>query len=719
MESPKLDDRTFDDLRRELVRRIPVHAPQWTDHSPGDPGIALIEVFAWLAEGLLHRMNSVPDEAQLELLNLLGVPLKPARPARAMVRFDLPKGTVEPVLLPSLERAVVAAGEIALEAIGELEVLPVEALPVVKWPVVAGNERLQQVQQALQDNLAGAPNDLAPYTTATLPPARHGALPGATEIGLAVDRSLWIALLAPAGCAASNDELRATLAGRVLSVGVRTGDTREEPEPASRQPVVWQIATGSFTDGERRVDRVRYERLVVEEDTTGGFASSGVWRLRLPQDPASFGVWRADDLGSASLLGAGDLPPLLDDERLATRVITWVRCFRESSPPALAVRWVDVNVVAVEQAVTAKPEALGKATGRPGQAVRVAHVPVLEGSLALEVREPEGWVAWQVVDGFGASGPLDRRCVLEPSSGEVRFGDGIRGRMPRMGEAIRARSYRYGGGARGNVPAGAVSKVRSPAPACALRVTNPLPAEGGAERETVEQARARVPLMLRHHDRAVTAEDFHDLAMETPNVALGRVEVLPRHDPIARADGVPGVVTVIVIPAYDPLHPDEPVPDGDTLRRVSGYLEPRRLVTCEVHVTPPEYVAVWVSVALDVEPGFPRGAVGRSVELAIRRHLAPLPPYGPAGRGWPFGREVSAREIEAAVLRVEGVRRVKDVIVEGPSGPTSTVTLACFQLPVVRRVQLSAGDTAAPVDRSGDSTRAGGRFPVPVPPEAR
>jgi predicted phage baseplate assembly protein len=378
----------------------------------------------------------------------------------------------------------------------------------------------------------------------------------------------------------------------------------------------------------------------------------------------------------------------------------------------------------VEQAVTAQPEVLGNGTGRPGQVVTLAHAPVIDGSLYLEVREPAGWLRWEQVDSLGASSPGDPRFVLDPSSGEIRFGDGIRGRSPRAGELIRARTYRYGGGVQGNVPAGAISKIRPPAGAGQLQVTNPLAAEGGVDGETVEQAKARVPLVLRHGDRAVAAEDFRDLAMDTPGAGLGRVEVLPRHQPEARVEGVPGVVTLIVIPAYDPLHPDEPVPDREVLRRVCAWLEPRRLVTTELYVTPPEYVPVWISAAFEVDEGYGAQTVHRWVELAIRQYLAPLPPYGPAGQGWPFGRAVSARDVEAAVLRVEGVRLVHEVLVAGPPPaqgaeppPVGPVALLRWQLPAVRGVQLRTDSTTPdPIDRDGDSARAGGgSMPVPVP----
>ena len=107
---------------------------------------------------------------------------------------------------------------------------------------------------------------------------------------------------------------------------------------------------------------------------------------------------------------------------------------------------------------------------------------------------------------------------------------------------------------------------------------------------------------------------------------------------------------------------------------------------------------------------------------SIRQHLAPLPPYGPAGGGWPFGRDVSEPDVEAAVLRVQGVRLVHDVIVEGALGgdgkPVSVgkIELARWQLPVMRGVQLTTdAATPASIDRTGDSARPGGEVPMPVP----
>jgi hypothetical protein len=88
-------------------------------------------------------------------------------------------------------------------------------------------------------------------------------------------------------------------------------------------------------------------------------------------------------------------------------------------------------------------------------------------------------------------------------------------------------------------------------------------------------------------------------------------------------------------------------------------------VTTELYVIPPTYRKVAVSVALKVKDGFGIEAVRRWVELVLRRYLAPLPPYGPTGKGWPLGHRVYGPELEAAALQVEGVEYLEDLAVAG------------------------------------------------------
>src|SRR5712671_3211363 len=96
---PKIDDRRYDDLRSEALARIPVHTPEWTNFNRSDPGVTLIEVFAFLTESLLYRANQIPERNRKKFLKLLNVPLQPATSAQGLVQFSNDKGTLDTITL--------------------------------------------------------------------------------------------------------------------------------------------------------------------------------------------------------------------------------------------------------------------------------------------------------------------------------------------------------------------------------------------------------------------------------------------------------------------------------------------------------------------------------------------------------------------------------------------------------------------------------------------
>ena len=85
----ELDDRRFQDLVNEARTRIARACPEWTEHNVSDPGITLIELFAWMTDMLVYRLNRVPDKLHVALLELLGITLAPPAPAATEVRFRL------------------------------------------------------------------------------------------------------------------------------------------------------------------------------------------------------------------------------------------------------------------------------------------------------------------------------------------------------------------------------------------------------------------------------------------------------------------------------------------------------------------------------------------------------------------------------------------------------------------------------------------------------
>src|SRR5262245_15575453 len=96
---PSLDDRTYQELRDEALARIPVHTPEWTNFNESDPGVTLIELFAFLTENLLYRSNQIPERNRRKFLTLLGIPLQPASSARGLVTFTNDRGPRQTITL--------------------------------------------------------------------------------------------------------------------------------------------------------------------------------------------------------------------------------------------------------------------------------------------------------------------------------------------------------------------------------------------------------------------------------------------------------------------------------------------------------------------------------------------------------------------------------------------------------------------------------------------
>src|SRR5213082_1274108 len=87
--APNLDNRRLQDLVDAVKRMVMRRCPEWTDHTESDPGVTLIETFAFMTDQLLLRLNQVPDRLYIKFLELIGLRLIPAAPAQVDVTFWL------------------------------------------------------------------------------------------------------------------------------------------------------------------------------------------------------------------------------------------------------------------------------------------------------------------------------------------------------------------------------------------------------------------------------------------------------------------------------------------------------------------------------------------------------------------------------------------------------------------------------------------------------
>jgi predicted phage baseplate assembly protein len=383
----------------------------------------------------------------------------------------------------------------------------------------------------------------------------------------------------------------------------------------------------------------------------------------------------------------------------AFRRLYWIRALLTAVPggPLATVRELRLNTVPATQAATRLDERLGRSNGRPGQVFTLQKKPVLidpltgAPDLELALTDANGTTVWTRVASLFGAGPASAVYLLDPTAGTVTFGDGSTGQIPVADTQVVVSRYRYGGGTIGNVAPGTITAIKGRV-AGVKAVTNPRPAADGSDAETLDEAKLRAPHDLRTRDRAVSGEDFAYLARETPGAAIHKAYALPRRVPtesgFAEKDGA---VTLVVLPANDQ---ETPQPSEAQLRAVGAFLEPRRLVTTELHVTGPRYTPIGsLSARLTVLPGYDLRAVGDAATAALTGFLNPLT-GGADGTGWPFGEDIFHADLYDRLLAIDGVRRVSaldlTLLDQADTDPLADVTaLPEGHLPYLPRASIA------------------------------
>lgn len=721
---PTLDDRRFEDLAQEARARIAAHTPEWTQLNPGDPGVALIDLFAWLADTIIYRVNLIPLRQRRAFLNLLRIPMQPAVPARGVVCLDAPPVAALP---PPLDAggAVLrpASGSAVFTSTTELQPTWLEAVPMVKARYAETDPIKRQETIALLRSL---------YPVATPVPfvAQRALQAAPLAFDGTIDGALYLALLKPPQSKLPDDAatLRRALAGITLSLGLAPPD--DAPATIATEPAPRRL---SFAIATKPIQGTGTRWLPLETllDTSKGARRPGVVQLVLPSTASGLEPPETDD---PMFAGLGASPPELPADISADRLVLWLR-LQSPDDPALALAWIGVNAVEIEAREITRDALLGVGTGEADQAFALPRAPVDPDKLVIEMWPPaletdagavaRGGVACRQVDSFAAAGRDDPVFTLDAAAGVIQFGDGVRGARVTNGAAIYARVFSSGGGADGNLPAAAIKQVDAPG----LAVRHEWPTSGGMAAETVEEAERRIPAYLSNRDRAVTAEDFAAVARAVPGWAIARADVIPGFmpgiDAAASQANVPGVVSVFVIPPGERRLAGAPRPVLGLLRAAFDWLRARTLIGTQLFVLSPDYVGIgiWISVRLIDETT--RTETLRAVRQALIDYLWPLEPGGPLGSGWPMGRTVALDELRTQAGRVPGLLAADDVVLYRRTGTGWTtlagpLTLAAYQLPDLLGVTVAVasdtgGTTPAPPWTDADGSTGG--QPVPFIPD--
>jgi len=339
------------------------------------------------------------------------------------------------------------------------------------------------------------------------------------------------------------------------------------------------------------------------------------------------------------------------------------------------------------------------AVGTPYLEVALERAPYLDGSISVT----DGTGAWAEVESLLASGPADRHIVVSVDSldrATVRWGDGRNGLPP---SGTLTLSYKAGGGTRGNVDVGAIrvletSVLDARGQPVVVSVTNPVKANDGLDRETIEHAKIVAPQTLRAPARCVAREDFEIRALAVPGVGRALMLTSSQDATIGENSG-----DLVVVPRGGGVLSQALL---DAVLHQVTVTFPHTL-TFEVRAMPPAYRVVNVEARLRLRPGAAPADVGRRIRDRLAAFFAPSLPNGTPNPEVDFGYYLRAdgeldgrlawSDVANLVLDTPGVRKLGQGAVDLTlNGLASDVMLAVREFPVLGQVTLIEAETGFP-----------------------
>jgi predicted phage baseplate assembly protein len=658
--APNLDVRKFQDIVDDVKRQIGLRCPEWTDHNVSDPGVTLIELFAYMTEMMLFRLNQVPERNYIKFLELIGLSLEMPQPARTDLRFILTSPIRDEEEWDSFSVRYPARTTVAATLRTETE----EALEFsTDLDLVLSRPRaLYALSLPRIDEDREVPNLLDHVRTFDL---RGDELPEDVAFPVFTDRPV------PGDAFCLGFE--GPISGHLLEVSAACNAAAAVGLNQEAPLQLWEYWAGS-----------KWKRMEVVEDTTRGFSTSGNVDLAISHDIAKRVLAGKDAfwIRCRYTIDLDELPTSLDslNRPISVRELNVVPYTSSPEIMALSIRTIGGTVPA-SNSTQVPMEILGRSDGSPGQKFTLAHSPILQlsegegvliGELNADPTDFSNWVEWKRVEDFSQSGPDDRCFVCDPVAGEILFGPQIEqndgkpprryGALPPSRHTVAISNYRIGGGTNGNVRERRIAFLKADLPYI-REVFNPRPAIGGRDRENLDRAKMRAIEILKIRDRAVTIEDYEHLARRASS-AVGRAKCI---QPLGiRANDntpQPGRVRVLLIPA---LSDSITVPRPADLRvpirikqTVTEFLRERSLITVSLDVAEPEYIYVSVHLALVTDPKHQPETVARRVQECMNKFLHPLT-VGFDGTGWPFGRGLTLSDLYATVGEVPGVAFLTD-----------------------------------------------------------
>lgn len=666
---PNLDDQKYSDIVEAAKRRIPVIFPEWTDFNEHDPGITVIEVFAWLKEMQQFYLNKISDRSRADMFRLLGIEMRRTAPASVTVSFA---GNA-PETVPAGTRIFATDG---IEFVNPQEY--VRPLFSVKKVFLENTGSMVDITDIASDNgstfypfgmklFAG---DRAMYiglsdkcNTAELLFGVEDRLPvkrSEPGDGSVPPRGIMWEYSTPLGyrpCVSVNDGTFAlSFDGSVTLV---QGDDFAESDNGGKTPNLFWIRARLTDSGCEDMPRLRNifcggmtlvqkRRLSASEDMVFNGESAIEIRDMLAREGSNFVFvrdeygWYADENAiitanenGATAVLSGDVTPCMDGA-------------------------ANVRSVRFEEEF-GRSMMFFSSDGLPCQRIPFdAGEKLLCGELRIMVCDRESaerprWREYFYTDRITAAGPYDLCFGYDAQRREILFGDNEHGEVPPSGsDNIMIIGCSVTRGAAGNVMSHNIGSLSLNGEE--YRLVQDTDSSGGEDDESLRHALGRVREMLNESSRAVTAQDYRTVALHTPGLRIADAAAIPFYDEHSSSvsdDKAPNSVTLVVIPYSAERFP---MPDERFLSAVREYMEKYRLITTKLKVIAPVYIRIDISADIICGTREVRQVVSR-VQAELESKLSV---YGLDGRTR-FGEPVAEENIIEYICSVDGVLSVKNI----------------------------------------------------------
>lgn len=726
--NPPIKDKDFEELAVELRDLIPRYAGKWTDHNLSDPGITFLELFSWLAEMQLFQMDRLTDDIRRRFLKLVDIEPFGPKAAQTFIHFEsLLEGTptlIEagtPILPIGKESLHFEAAEdfflTQCKLTSIISKYDSKAIDYIKLnasndayfipfgPNMPQNAALQlgfnskfkekEIQLAvfLDESVGKEPSDafkeIVPDWTSVQLVWEYHSQDGWQEIenledftanlsrsgriifqppqgAVPLDKPFWIQCRLEQGKYEVIPKINRILLNCVPVIQTET-IIRENLGLGSglplqqfvlrKHPVLLKSTSeperfyiGDIADWPVFYERLRSAKEEPIKHIRNHLKKKG-WKF--PPDSQRLDFNKKYHLVAAlnRLVASSDFY-----QKTAFEGIEFAEPYR-ALIESLEACITDENLIKVNRYLIQ----------------RAFPDLVKQPAMMIQLQEEDGtWHEWSEVQEFDKSGPDDPHYVFDPFEGCITFGNGVNGRIPSAVEHIRVNFYQRTLRADGNLPEGQQWRVVKSG-FSGMFGTNFLPAAGGTDAESLDDAEIRARKEFNSVYRAVTLADYERLALAVPGLPVARARAIPNFDPDYPCIQKPGFVTVVVVPEFWDERPY--VEPGDSFIKVTQeYLDQHRLITNTIRVIGPSYVKISVKCNVIVKYKRSPDEVKKNINKALQRFLTPLERKpdesntNSAMPAWQFGRPVYPSEIYELIDNIDGVDYLTDVKLEA-EGP--------------------------------------------------